>query len=126
MPEHVVAKFVAHNKQRFISGCFPQCSVPDHHAFRRSNPGHVGIDGVGFLAGLHQKHAVRWNWHSGTLRQLSDRRHQPRVLALEGPLGVRHDAIDKHDTRQIDDGYRGGRRDLHFARDRHGCRSRVP
>src|ERR1700747_2272905 len=64
------------DKEAFIVGSLLNRGVPDEHALRRSQAGHVGIDGVRFPARHHQEHALRWNGNTGMFRKLFNRTDQ--------------------------------------------------
>src|SRR5258708_32165601 len=68
--KNVVPGFVAENEERFFRSHFLDEVVVDNHAFGSAEAGDIGIELVGFSAGVHQEHAFAGNLQTGALCKL--------------------------------------------------------
>src|SRR3981081_65306 len=71
------------DEKTFIVGSLLNRGIPDHHALRRSQAGHVGVNGIRFLARHHQEHAVRRNGNTRMFRELFNGSNQVWMLLAQ-------------------------------------------
>src|SRR5215472_8287233 len=81
--ENVVTHLMAEDKERFRRGGLLDGGVPHHHALGGPEAGYVGIQLVGFLAGLHQEHTLAGDGKTAALRDFFNRLHQLRIALLQ-------------------------------------------
>src|SRR5260370_38164121 len=85
MSQDIVAEFMSDDEKAFFVGSLLNCGIPDHHALRSSQAGHIGVDGVRFPARSHQEHAVRRDWNARMFREFFNGSNQIGMLLAQRP-----------------------------------------
>src|SRR5215471_580677 len=83
MVQDVMSHFVAHDKQGFWVVHFLNCSVPHDNSLGGADSSYIGVEFVGFLAGIHFEHPARRDGEPAAPGKLFDLAYQLRVALIE-------------------------------------------
>src|SRR5229473_5936593 len=107
MSQDIVSELMSDNEKTLIVRGFLNGGIPDHHALRGSQPGHVSVDRVRFPASLHQEDALCWNWNTRMFRKFFNGGNQVRMFVVQRlefvEQRIDHQRRDHHQSKQNQD-----------------------